>query len=294
MAKLISIGGLIDKSWDHYRANFADLLNLSAWILVVSVIDIIALALFPKASTLLNTSASLTGAETLGVILTFVNSAVITPIVSIWILIALSLLINAQLTGKSKGQVKEAARAGLKLFWPATYILVLVFLVLVGAVLSGIAPAFIASAIFGLVNAGALFILSSLLLFIGVIVAIILSVKWGVEYVLSPYALFLENKRGPEALKRSKQLIQGRFFDAFIRMLIPKLVFALVGIIALAILVYLANILTGATAGLNLDLQLRLGTIINSIFPALIAVFINPLLVIVDVILYQNLMQGRR
>jgi hypothetical protein len=55
------------------------------------------------------------------------------------------------------------------------------------------------------------------------------------------------------------------------------------------IVAYVTEILLDVTGGLNLDLQLRIKTIIESVFPIIIAALINPLIINADVILYRAL-----
>jgi hypothetical protein len=61
------------------------------------------------------------------------------------------------------------------------------------------------------------------------------------------------------------------------------------GVFAMSIAAYLVGILIDVSAGLNVDIQLRISTMTTTIIPIVIAVIINPLVVISDVLLLRSL-----
>ena len=157
------------------------------------------------------------------------------------------------------------------------------------AVVIGFGPAMIFAAIGSLTNLSSLIILANVLLVMGIFVALFLSIKWTVYYLLAPLMTILDDTRGKEALAQSRSLIEGRFWAVLARMIIPKLVFVLFGVFVMSIIGYLIGILISASAGINLDIQLRISTMTQTIIPILIATFINPLIIISDVFLLRSL-----
>jgi len=286
---LISIGELIDTSWDHYRRHFVDLLSISGWLLLKSIVDIVALSLYPTV-TKLATQATLTVPEQAGVILFIISNAVLAPIIGIWVFVGLVRLSRAQLLGRS--DVRAAMLDAKKYFFPTLWISILIFLVLLAALAIGFGPTLILLGLGTLMKNGMLMILANILLIFGVFAAFILSFRWTLHYAMAPYALLTENIRGRAAMMKSRKLAEGRFWAVLARYALPKVVFVLFGLVAMGILSYITTLAVSAAAGLNVDVQLRLITITSSIFPIVIAAIVNPLLVIADVLLYRSLAES--
>lgn len=289
MNQLITVGQLLDQTWDHYRDNFQEIMTISAWILILAVIDVIALSFYPSASQLIS-GGVLTGSETFGVILALISSGIAAPLISLWLFIALARLIRSQLAG-GRRSAKAAMHDGFKLYWSSLYISLLIMAVLVGGLLIGMGPSFLIAALMQFASSSALVVLFNILLLAGIVVAFILVSVWGVQYILSPFALFLENLRGFEALRRSRSLIKGRFWSVLLRLVIPKLIFLAVAVLILAVLQYLIGLGVTGVSGLNLDLQLRLGTLSQAALAYVIVALINPLIIIADTLLYKNLIK---
>ncbi|MBU0646308.1 hypothetical protein KJ611_02405 [Patescibacteria group bacterium] len=299
MNQLITVGQLLDQTWDHYRDNFKELMTVSAWILILAVIDVLALSFYPSASELA-LGATLTGSEIFGVILAFISSGILAPLLGLWLLIALSRLVRFQLTGRKNdvksgkagsGSAGKAMLEGFQYYWSGFYISLLILLVLLAGLVIGLGPAFILAAIMQVASGGALIILFNLFLVLGIIAAFVLVFTWGVQFILAPFALFMEDQRGLNALKRSRELIKGRFWSVVLRIVIPKLIFMAVGVLLLAIIEYVIGLGITGVSGLNLDLQLRLGSLTRAAFPILIVALLNPLMVIADLVLYRDLMK---
>lgn len=287
MPKLLSAGQLIDRSWEHYRAYFFDLLSISAWLLLKAIVDIIALALYPTA-TVLATSAALTLTEQIGTVLLLLSSVVVAPLAGVWVLGSLGRLVSAQLrTGR--GDVKVAMREGTKIFLPLIFVSILMVIVLGAALLIGFGPAVLLAFIATTMKNGFLLILSNLLLIAGIFLATILSFLWTVRFSMAPYALITDNVRGKAALFKSQTLVRGRFWSVLARYALPKIFFVVVSLVLLAFVSYVAGMVVSAAAGLNLDVQLRLVSITTAVFPTIVAALVNPLLIVADLILYRNL-----
>ena len=283
---LISIGELIDTSWDQYRRHVVDHVSISGWLLVKSIVDIVALAMYPTV-TKLATQAALTATEQAGVILFIISNAILAPVLGIWVFTGLVRLVRAQQLGR--GDVRAAMKDANAYFFPTVWVTILLAVVLLVGLAIGFGPTLILAGLGALMKNGMLTILANVLLIFGVFVAFILNFRWSVQIVMAPYALLVDNIHGRSALLKSRKLAEGRFWAVLARYALPKVVFVLFGLVGMGILSYATTLVVSGAAGLNVDVQLRLITIMGSIFPIVIAAIVNPLLVIADVLLYRSL-----
>ena len=117
-----------------------------------------------------------------------------------------------------------------------------------------------------------LLILFGLLHLVGILLLIIPGIIFGVWCCLSFYVLVFEGKKGMKALKRSKELVSGRWWGVFWRLLM------LAGI--LIIIVFSVNLLLY----LMVDVE-PLIAVVN----VLLGFFTTPFPIIYGVLIYQNL-----
>ncbi len=284
---LISVGRLIDETWELYRSRFHEFMSLSGYLLWLAILYVISLSLYPSASTLW-LSNELTWSEYVGVVLFVLTNYIFAPLLGIWILIGLVRLLRMQLAGR-KGDVKKVCTEINARFFPTIIVSILVGLLLVVAALIGFLPPMFIAGIGIALKSTALIALGNILLVIGVFVALILGFKWTVEYMLAPYVTILDGIGGKKALATARTLVHGRFWSVLVRLAIPKLLLLLVGIVLMGIVTYATDIVLSAAGGLNLDLQLRLTTLLEWTVPVVIAVLVNPLVIIADVLLLRSL-----
>ncbi|MFA4845253.1 MAG: hypothetical protein WC654_01710 [Patescibacteria group bacterium] len=284
---LISVGELIDESWEIYRSRFVELMTISGWLILTAILYAIALAFYPAASKL-QLEAGLSGVENFGVILFSITTFVITPIVSFWIYTSVTRAIGMHISEK-RVDPKKAMQEGKAVFLPTLFTTLMVLLMILLAIVIGFAPPVVLATIGSLVRFSPLIILANILLIIGVFVALFLTIKWSVTYLLSPLFTILDGVKGKAALEGSRRLIEGRFFAVLARVAVPKLVFLIFGAAAMYLISYVVAIIIDASAGLSLDIQLRVGTMLQTIVPILIAAFVNPLVLISDVLLLRSL-----
>jgi hypothetical protein len=287
MPNLITVGQLIDRSFEHYRLRFVELVSISAWMLVPMVVSVVSLALYPSYTTLISERA-LSNMETAGVILWTVNALIVTPITGVWMLIALLRRIQDQLNGK-RPALSVLRRTSWKLFWPMVFVNLLILLILIGA------AAFAAPGALLLVlpwRQAAAF--GGLLLTVGLIVGTALGVRWLIFFAYGPLALALEGLRGRAALARAHTLVSGRFWSALALMALPKVVFALVVFVVEWLLLTLTSTLVASAAGLNMDLAVRLNGILETIVISAGIVLVNPIIFTADVLLYRSLKETKK
>jgi len=284
---LISVGQLIDSSWDVYRTRFFELLSISGWLILPAIFYAIALAFYPAASNLALANA-LTTTEIFGVILFAGTTFLIAPITTFWVYIALVVATNKHLSGKNIYPTKEL-KAVKPLFIPAAITSAMVGLMTLFAIVIGFGPAIILNLIGALTGISLLVGLASILLILGIFVTLFLSIRWLVFYIFAPLITILDGTKGKLALYASHKLLKRNVLPVAIRIIVPKLVFLIFGVFLMSIFSYFVALLIDASAGLNLDLQLRVVTMTETIVPILISVLINPLVIISDILLFRDL-----
>jgi len=284
---LITVGELIDQSWDVFRARMSEFLSLSGWLLVTAILFAIALAFYPPASKVV-VGETLTGLENFGVILFAFTTYIVTPIISFWVYLSLAKGVDAHLSRKSV-QPKTLLRDAKPIFFPTLLTSIMVILMVILAIVIGFAPPAILATLASLTNISAFIVFANILLVLGIFVSLFLSIKWVVYYFLAPYVTMLDGTPAKLALATSRQLIEGQFWSVLARIAVPKIVFLIFGAFAMSIIAYMVGILIDASAGLNLDIQLRISTMTQTIIPIIIAVAINPLIIISDVLLLKSL-----
>lgn len=289
--KLISVGELIDQTWEVFRGQLSDFLAVSSWLLITAILYTISLALYPSVQNL-QFSAAIGNTAFSGVILYAFTTYLLAPFLSFLIYLALTRL-SASAFSRSRTSHNQALKEGWNIFLPALLTTIMVGLMLVLALVIGFAPPAIIAGIGTWLSVSGLVLIGNLLLLFGIFVSLYLSIQWTTYYFFAPIVTILDDVRGKKALEISRKLVAGRFWGILARIAVPKLVFLSFGIFAMTILAYSANIMIDASAGLNLDLQLRLTTMFNTIIPIVIVVLINPLIVISDVLLFRSLKETR-
>lgn len=285
--KLISLGQLIDDSWEVYRSSFHELLSVSSWLLILAIFYVISLSLYPSASALWNTN-DLSFWENVGVILFVLTNYLMAPLIGVGVLIGLTRLVHAHLLGRAVN-THNLFREIKPLFLPTLFVSILVGCFVVFAMLIGFGPGILFEMLGQFFDNGALFVTGGLLLIVGAFASVVLTFRWMIEYMLAPYLMILDHARGKKALIASRGLVKGRFWQTFFRLVVPKLVYLIFGVFIMAIISYFAEIVLDVTGGFNVDLTLRLKTLIEWIIPVVIAVLLNPLVIITDLLLLGSL-----
>jgi hypothetical protein len=284
---LISVGELIDQSWELYRSRFIEFLTISGWLILTAIFFALALAFYPAAS-VLQSGEPLTGWETFGVILFSITTYVITPLISFWIYTSVTRMIGAYMNGK-KITPAAAMREGRAVFLKALLTSVMVVLMVLFAIVIGFGPPVLVATIGSLANLSSLILVANVLLVIGIFAALILSIQWTVYYLLAPLLTILDGLPAKSALEYSRRLIKGRFWPVLARVVVPKLVFIIFGVFAMSLFAFVANFAIDASSGISTDVQVRFVSMVETIIPIIITVLINPLIIISDVLLLRSL-----
>lgn len=295
MNKLISIGELIDRTWEFYKDNFSDLMGISAWLLVTALAGVIGWALFPDIGTLsqmaqMPDNIQLTNWQTFGIAMVLLNRFIIFPVASIWVFSSLAEFINKRLN-KKRPRIKHALLHGWKHFFPVLLSRVIYSLVILGGLLIGIGPVLLVL-LLGVPFQGTNAVILSLLGTVGLLVSVVLMVRWAIVYYLGGfgYTNIIEQKHGLQSMKRSKRLTKGRFWSTLLRVMVPKILFIGIATVIVYLTEPLISIFQGAfLQGISGSAQIRLQTVFVFVWPTIFMVFINPLVYIADVLVYRNL-----
>lgn len=289
MPNLISVGQLIDHSWEYYRHRFLELMRVSGWLLLPALVGIISLAFYPAASTI-DAGKTLTTTEHIGIFIWAFDTFIFAPLVGVWIFIGLGRQITARLEHPEITSLPVMRH--LPYLWPTILVNILLSLLLAASLVFTL-PGIAVYSLGVVTSIHALGITGSVLFFIGMIISLIVGFRWFVEYAFAQYTVLVEEKRGKSALIRSRELIEPHFWRAFIRMILPKIVFLLCALIIESALNSLVGLVITGTAGLNLDLQFRLGGIASTLIFTATALIINPLMITADILLYHSLREAK-
>ncbi len=283
---LISIGQIIDRAWHHYTTHFKALISISGWLLIVAILNIVATWFYPEATMIATTrAADFTASEWFGIALYTLTFFVATPVISIWVSNMLMQTIDKQDSGKTINS-KEQSALSWKLFFPR----VLIGLQVGGMILATgllIVPGGVLSA--AIDGENGVKAVASLILIVGIIATVLLTFALVIRLFFAPFALVLDGKHGRAALKESLRLTRGRWFATFIRLLIPQALFYLGLFLAQIIVLYGLQAIILAIAGLNIDLAIRLYSIAQGTVFLVLTIFMNPLILSANTIVYKNL-----
>lgn len=288
---LISVGELIDRSWDLYRKNFKIFMHISGWLLIVAILDIVALTLYPSSGAL-TYHANLTTPETIGVIIFAFTKLILSPLLGFWVFLAIVHASNFVISQKLI-DFKNVYQATKNRYWQTLWVVVMVGFVLLFAQVITLGPSVLLGILGSWINNVPLLVIANLLFLIGLFVSIYFTTRWTILLIMAPYTAALDNKNKKDALVSSRKLIAGRFWQVVLRIILPKIIFILFGLFAATILSLLVQIFVNSSTGIQIDQQIRMQNITESIIPILITILLNPLIILSDVLLFKNLTASR-
>ncbi|PIR47625.1 hypothetical protein COV06_02315 [Candidatus Uhrbacteria bacterium CG10_big_fil_rev_8_21_14_0_10_50_16] len=282
MNQLIGIGALIDNAWEHYRTHYKSLLKISVWLLVISVINVVAILLYPIDIT---AATATTFSEKIGIILLLINNLVFAVIVGTWMLNALIKAIHTQSTG-TKLSYKKLNAGSWKLFLPQLFVR---FLCLLFIVVSLLLPVLL---FWFLTNVGVTF-LPSLVLFPLLFAALLLllpPVALVIYLAFSVFAVVEDGAHGLAALRASIVVVKKRFWPVALRMLIPKLLyFGVFFLLQYFLMIIIRVIGYSVLQGTDVLSAARVEWIALTLSYSVLFVFLNPILLITDHLLFSHL-----
>lgn len=287
MKPLLSPGELIDTSWDLYRNQFKSFMSLSGWLVIIAILHVIAWILYPQAGTT-SVYTTLRPQEVAGVILYVVTNYVISPLFGFWMFIAM-VRASLRVLANKPIELMQMVTETKALFVPALIVTVFVGLMITLAQIITTGPVFLLFGIGNWVHNAILIGFADILFVFAAIASLVLTCRWILNYFMAPYVCVIDGVEKKSALIQSRLLVQGRFWSTLIRIVLPKFVFVLFGIGFAAIATFMIKIFINGATGMTVDQSLHLLTISTNVLSVLIAIFLNPLLILSDVILYKNL-----
>ncbi|MFH1631403.1 MAG: hypothetical protein ABIA47_00035 [bacterium] len=292
MPQLISVGQVIDQSWDFFTKHFQTLMKISLWSFVISIVWIIGTIFAPIGDPALSILGGFTAAEGAGIIIMALASFPIAPIISVWILVTLMMTVAPLVAGK-KVNAREMFKGGWKMFVPYVWVALLKGLVLLLPALllvPGIVLIFVNASVEGGAVLGAI---SVLLTFAGALAGVVISIMLTIELNFIGFELILENNRGGKALSASRALVKGRFWKTFWRLIIPKLVFYFGGFLVQAVLMVLFSVLLATAASMGDETVLRISNMFAHVISIATVVLVTPIVVLADYLVFDSLRKNR-
>ena len=284
---LLSIGHLIDRSWEFYRAQFRVYMQVSGWLIVIAILNVVALVLYPTAGAI-SYHDHLTRTETIGVVLYALTNFILSPLLGFFLFLMLAQTASKLTRGESV-DVAAIMRTSKKIYLSTAVVVLLIGLMLLFAQIITLGPSILIGILGAMLPNATLLAVANLLFMAGLFLSAILTTRWAVSYLMAPYANILDGAQKKSALTQSESMIRGKFWAVFFRFLLPKFVFLLFGLFLGTILSILIQVLINGSAGLNLDAALRLTNLTEAVIPILVTILINPLFIVSDVLLYTSL-----
>lgn len=241
---LISIKDLIKKSYELYAKN-AQLFFIYAAIVSAPSVALSILVTILRAIFNLQTVSLLTSLYAI----LFLILGVISYFFSLWFSIAFIRVVSDKYNERAIEPIKKVI-VDTKKF---------------------IIPTFIVSVLTGLAVLG------------GLILLIIPGIIFTVWFAFSFYAVVLDGKDETEAMRESKKLVEGRWFEVFIKLFVPSLLFLIIsGILQSPFSFMIAN-----------TKSVFVGNMIN-ILSSIVSIMLAPFLVASQAILYNELKKTRK
>ncbi len=282
MNQLIGIGALIDRSWDHYRAHLPMLLKITAWMLIVAAINVVAILLYPLRT---GEIGVLTGAEQFGEILLLLNNTVVAIVIGTWVVNALIEAIRTQMNGE-RATLPAITKTAKRLFWPQLWVRIMVSIVYVVALLAPFGVFWLAT------NVGSAALPSWLLFFLLFLSLLLFLIPIALAVILAfpSFAVVIDGKRGWAAIKESAARVRGRFWAVTARLLIPKLLYFGLFFVAQFLLVLLIRVIAfGLLSSEDSLMAVRVEWLALATSYAVLFIFLNPILFITDTLVYLGL-----
>ena len=231
MAKLITIGSLIDRTVEHFRLHFKELIGISLWIVVAAMPFLFSGYLAP-----FGVDEFTPKGEVITYMIVNVLGVITTTLASLWIGICLILTIDARAQGKTPDHVALGKRS-----WK----FMLSFFVLSAIIAIGLSAAsvvFIIPSILVILfnhlpgTAGAVLGGTGvLLLFAGIAMAMYTLIRYSVELAFAQYHLLLDNEPAPfsfkplrKSLNASRASVKGAWWPIAIRLFVPNAIISLI------------------------------------------------------------------
>ena len=287
-SKLISLGQILDLTWDFYSKNFKALMKVTVWLFLISLLSIIGIILSPADNVVfLIEQDLLTLGHKLGMLLTIITPTVGAGIASIWVFLSL-VATTSELHTKKQSDLKAVSRKSWKNFFPyllMSFLRGLIFFVPVLTVVPGLILIIASIGLRGGIGFSGFAILLTI---VGALTGIVLLSLFWVWFSFPGYEMVLEGKGAIQSLKASKRLVRGRFWSVFWRLLIPKIIFT-VFIIIIQVAIYFLFTLFIVNPSVDPAAFSRTVDVIGNLVLTTITALTLPLYIIADYFIFDSL-----
>lgn len=283
MKPLISLGSLIDTSFEHYKNHLPAILGITLFLLVAAIPSALGLLLTRDGVDFDALTFTSFGFSVVG--------GIIAALASLHITVALILALREQRQGKAvdpRTFLKKAFSLDLSYLW--AMILKAVFVAIIPLIPLGLA---VAAFIFALRSENAVLTnILAVVAFATILLALGGAVKFSLSYGFVPYATVLDGKRGMASLHASADLVRGRWWETFWRAILPKALYTLIFVIILGIILWVTGMIAVAVSQESFFLA-KLFALINFFISTTLNAFLIPILLLNDYYLYENLRETK-
>lgn len=283
MKSLLSLGALIDTSFEHYKKHLPSILGTTLWLLAAAIPSAIGIALSQDGDALNATTWMSFALNALG--------GIITVLASIHVSVALIASLREQKQGKITDPrifLKKAFSLDLSYIWAT--ILKSIFVAIIPLIPLLIS---IGAFIFALRSENGMLVnVLAIVAFITILLALGGALKFSLHYNFVPYATVLDGKRGMESLRTSAALVKGRWWPIFWRVFLPKALYTLIFVVILAGTLWTVG-LVGIALSQGSFFLAKLFALTNFFISTLINAFLIPILLLNDYYVYENLRETK-
>lgn len=277
---LPTIGKLLDQSFSLYEKHWRLLVRLGSWVFLVVFINFFTLSIYPiDAARLVR---DLTNWEIGSTVLYVLNNVIIGVVIGLWVLNMIVGAIHKLAKGGSV-EIAPLARAAWKGFWPQLKTNI------ASLVVFAIAVAIPTTLIFGFIYLVAPHIPVLLGQIVGVLLLLFYLPALAVLFLttFASIACVVDGVSGIAALKKSAERIRANASAMLSRMLLPKLLYLALFVVIQHILLQVFSLLIDSVVSEAL-LSSRLHQMGNLLTYAIPFLFLNPLLLTTDYLLYTH------
>lgn len=279
MKPLLSLGMLIDTSFEHYKKHLPSILGTTLWFLAAALPSALGIAFSQEGDALNATTWFSFGFNVLG--------GIIGVLASIHISVALIASLREQKEGKTTDPrvfLKKAFSLDLSYIWATLLKSIFIAIIpLIPLLLS------VAAFVFALrSDSGMLVNIFAVIAFATILLALGGALKFSLHYNFVPYATVLDGKRGMESLRTSAALVKGRWWPIFWRVFLPKALYTLIFAVILGVTLWVIGLMGIALSQGSFFLA-KFFALVNFFISTLINAFLIPILLLNDYYVYEDL-----
>lgn len=296
---LISIGQLVDQSWETYRDHFKPLMRIASWFFLPALLLVLSKIIIPLDTVVTTTgAASMTSMEAARAIIGggigVLTSWVVMPLVGAWIFLATAKLLKA-IHEQKQGVLdeKQISQSAKQIFFRYILQAILLFCIII-LIPSPMIPGFALITINAFVQGGRLLgMFSIVLMILGTLVSIYFALRFAVTLAFSGFELAVDNKKAWQGIKASHALVKGHYFGTLWRMIVPALVFGVIPFVIETGAVVLFSLLVASMPNTNDALLINIISLFGTLIVMGVNALVTPLPIAANYFLYESLKRSQ-